>query len=184
MQKPAYVAVVVAVVLLLFLTSLSYFKSVPLPPGEGRNPFQGKQVLLRTGIYPTTSINSTSYTWFVEVWNNGTTPIESINATLDTSSAIYADQDVLTPMQANYTMNSFIIEHSAPPPCSCVSTVPPVQYVTPDRPLDNGFLADNYMVVLKAPPYLATQSFPVTVFVAFINGTVSSFKILGFMPAS
>ena len=140
------------------------------------SPHQGKRLLLGSLVFPTTVNNSTTYSWAVTVWNYGADPIGGISATLDTSSANYTGQG--SPKQPGYTMNAFIIATSAPPVVSgATTTVPPVPYVTPDRPLESGGEASNAIVILKAPPYLPVQHFPVTVSISFVNGTTSSFVL-------
>lgn len=137
---------------------------------------QGKQLVLGSLVFPTVVNNSTTYSWGVTVWNNGTNPIRGINATLDTSSANYTGQG--SPMQPSYAMNAFILATSAPPVVSGVTTtVPPIPYVAPDRPLERGEQASCTIVILTAPLYLPAQHFPVTVSISFVNGTTSRFAL-------
>jgi hypothetical protein len=175
------VVATVAVVALLIGAGAGYFVGTLGGNAHGgttasSGSHQGKRLVLRTLISQTISNNSTVYSWTVMVWNNGTAPIGSISATLDTSSANYTGQG--RPMQPSYTMNAFIIAASAPPVVSgATTTAPLVPYVAPDRPLESGGQASSTVVILTSPPYLQEQHLPVTISLSFVNGTISSFAL-------
>ena len=130
------------------------------------------QFCLQTGIRQF-RLNGTIYSWGIALTNEGGAPVIAITATLNMS--ILADK-AHSETALVYVLDSFIIEQETGPPAAILVRSTPPTLVGSSNPLLPNFTATNGLILFNPPPYLQVgETFPLTISITYINGTISVF---------